>query len=111
MWTAFIGLLPAVGDLEVMYRDVDSHFSVGWTGPFTRDITGVDPDVTYCVYVINSTSSEILHSKCEITETEFSYAAPSFSGCSMFAFTITTVNIAGVGNSSTADYRAKRGIV
>ena len=59
----------------------DSTISLTWTSPFTLDITGVDPDITYCVGVVNSTSSSTLHSQCEITETEYEYPIPPDSAC------------------------------
>ena len=79
----------------------DSTISLTWTAPFTLDIPG-DPDITYCVGVVNSTSSSILHSQCGITETGFSFSIPPDSACHnyTFTFTITPVNVVGNGTSS-----------
>ena len=81
----------------------DSTISLTWTAPFTLDITDIDPDITYCVGVANSTSSSI---QCGITETGFSFSIPPDSACHnyMFTFTVTPVNVVGNGTSSTYYY-------
>ena len=76
----------------------DSTISLTWTAPFTLDIRGVDPDITYCVCV---TSSLTLHSQCVITETEYEYPIPPDSACHDHMVTVTPVNPAGNGTSST----------
>ena len=82
-----------------------STLSLTWEPPFTLDITGVDPDITgYCVDVINSTSSVKLYSQCGINETEFRYPIPPNTGCTVYHFTITSVNIVGRGEGSTISY-------
>ena len=93
------GLLSAVGSLMMTVQD--STISLTWTAPFTLDITGVDPDITYCVGVVNSTSSSTLHLECGITETEYEYPIPSDSACHDHMVTVTPVNHAGNGTSST----------
>ena len=93
------GLLSAVGSLMMTVQD--STISLTWTAPFTLDISFVDPDITYCVGVVNSTSSSTLHSQCGITETVFSFSIPPDTACHnyMFTFTITPVNVVGNGTS------------
>ena len=105
---AIIGLLPAVSDLQVTTLN-STTLSLTWVPPFTLDIIGVDPDITgYCVDVINSTSSEILHSECGITETEFlyTYALHGKYWCTNFHFTVTPLNVVGNGTPATIGYTA-----
>ena len=80
----------------------DSIISLTWTAPFTLDITtNVGPDITYCVGVVNSTSSSTLHSECGITETEYEYPIPPDSACHDHMVTVTPVNPADNGTSSS----------
>ena len=79
----------------------NSTIFLTWTSPFTLDITNVNPDVTYCVGVVNSTSSLTLHSQCGITETVFNYTLPHDSVCHMYMFTVTPVNVVGNGELET----------
>ena len=77
---------------------------LNWTAPFTLDIRQIDPDTTYCVDVINSTSSEILHSRCEINANNFSYPVPPGSDCHATLFTVTPVNVVGSGTNKTISF-------
>ena len=87
------GLLSAVGSLMMTVQD--STIFLTWTAPFTLDIRGVNPDITYCVGV--STSSSILHSQCGIPETEYEYPIPPDSECHDNMVTVTPVNLVGNG--------------
>ena len=93
------GLLFAVGSLEL--TPGFNTTTLNWTAPFTLDITTVDPDITYCVDVVSSTSSATLHSECGITETEFTYPLPPRSWCDQYNFTVTPVNVVGNGTRNS----------
>ena len=99
-----VGLLSAVDAVAITTSDSGSILSLTWEPPFSLDIDGVDPDITYCVDVINSTSSVTLHSECGITETEFSYPLPEDAVCHSYVLTITPVNVVGRGVSSSLTY-------
>ena len=91
-----IGSLSAVDSLNLTASNATP--SLTWEPPFTLDITNVDPDITgYCVDVINSTSSETVHSECRITDTEFCYPIPPDASCHIYFFAITAVNEVGMG--------------
>ena len=97
-----LGILSAVGDLSA--TALDSTISLTWNPPFTLDITGVDPDITYRVDVINSTSSQVIHSQGGINVTQYNYTtslSPERRVCNVFKFTITPVNIVGNGSESS----------
>ena len=67
------------------------------------DIAGVDPDITYCVDVVDFISSLSLHSQCDIIETEYLYPLLN-AVCHSYIFTITPVNVVGRGVSSSVSY-------
>ena len=101
----FVGTLSAVGSLSISVSG--ANISLTWTAPFTLDIFGVDPDITgYCVNVVNSTSSLTLHTQCGITETQFSYPIPPNADCHVYTFTVTAINVVGMGEPATISYRA-----
>ncbi len=97
-----VGLLPAVGSLAATPIPLDSIISLTWTPPFSLDIPRVDPDITgYCVGVVNSTSSLMIHSLCGITDTQYNYTvSPNGIVCDTYTFTVTPVNIVGNGTSA-----------
>ncbi len=98
-----VGLLPAVGSLIATPIPLDSIISLTWTPPFSLDIPGVDPDIIgYCVSVVNSTSSLVIHSQCGITDTQYDYTvSPRSTPCDNYTFTVTPVNIVGNGTSAS----------
>ncbi len=97
-----VGFLPAVGSLTATPIPLNSIISLTWTPPFSLNITGVDPDITgYCVGVVNSTSSLVIHSQCGITNTQYNYTvSPNGIVCDTYTFTVTPVNIVGNGTSA-----------
>ncbi len=94
-----VGLLPAVGSLIATPIPLDSIISLAWKLPFSLDIPGVNPDITgYCVGVVNSTSSLVMHYQCGITDTQYNYTvSPNDIVCDTYTFTVTPVNIVGNG--------------
>ncbi len=97
-----VGLLPTVGSLTATLILLDSIISLTWTPPFSLDITSVDPDITYCVGVVNSTSSLVIHSQCGITDTQYNYTvSPRSTPCDNYTFTVTPNNLVGDGTSAS----------
>ncbi len=94
-----VGLLPAVGSLTATPIPLDSIISLTWTPP---GIPNVDPDITYCVGVVNFTSSLVIDSQCGITDTQYNYTvSPNDTKCDTYTFTVTPVNIVGNGTSAS----------
>ena len=90
------GFLAPVGSLQATL--LNSSLTLTWMAPFSLDLTGVDPDITdYCVRVFNATSSEQLHSTCQISMTEFTYQLPSDTDCHVYDFTVFGRNGLGRG--------------
>ena len=55
--------------------------------------------------VINFTSSETLHSLCDITMTEFSYPLPQDAVCHSYVLlTVSPINVVGRGAPSSMPY-------
>ena len=98
----FAGLLTAVGSPSVDL--VDADISLTWTAPFTLDISNVDPDITYCVNVVNSTSSSIVLSECGITVTGFNFSIPLGRVCDNYTFIVIPFNLVGNGTAVTLGY-------
>ncbi len=98
-----VGVLPAVVYLNATPFPMNFIISLTWTPPFSLDIPGVDPDITgYCVDVVNSTSSLLIHSQCGITDTQYNYTvSPRSTPCDTYTFTVTPVNIVGNGTSAS----------
>ncbi len=101
--SSHLGLLPAVGSLTATPIPLDSIISLTWTPPFSLDICYVDPDIAgYCVGVVNSTSSLVIDSQCDITDTQYNYTvSPRSTPCDTYTFTVTPVNIVGNGTSAS----------
>ena len=97
-----IGLLSAVGSLTATHILLDS-ISLTWTPLFSLDIPNIDPDITYCVGVANSTSSLVIHSECGITDTQYNYTVspPNDIVCDTYTFTVTPLNLVGDGISAS----------
>ncbi len=98
----YLGPLQAVGSLTVTPILLDS-ISLTWTPPFSLDLHNVDPDISgYCVGVVNSTSSLVIHSQCGITDTQYNYiVSPRSTPCDTYTFTVTPVNTVGNGTSAS----------
>ena len=96
------GLLAAVGSPSVDL--VGTDISLTWTAPFTLDIPNVDPDITYCVDVVNSTSSSTVLSECGITVTGFNFSIPIGRVCDNYTLIVTPVNVVGNGTAVTLGY-------
>ncbi len=104
-----VGRLPAVDSLTLIA--MGSAISLTWTPPFSLDIPNVDPDIAgYCVDVVNSTSSLVIHSKCGITATQYNYniiVSPNDIVCDNYTFTVTPVNAVGNGTSASVTLSGK----
>ena len=71
-----------------------------WEAPFTLDLTGVEPDITYCVDVIDSLNNTLYYSQCGINITSVTIPL-DIDLCTVY--TITPVNPAGNGTRLSMD--------
>ena len=97
-----LGTLSAVSSLSISSQN--SLVNLTWTAPFTLDIDNIDPDITYCVDVINYTSSMMLHSECDILTTEYSYPIPPTIWCGRLGISVTPMNGAGLGVPNSVSF-------
>jgi len=82
-----------------------------WETPPTLDITGVDPDISYCVdiravTVANDTDSTPLTTNCSVYLPEFNFTMdyPNTSTSVIYEFRVTPRNGAGDGPKSAPVY-------
>ena len=70
-----------------------------WEAPFTLDLTNEEPDITYCVDVMDSLNNT-LYSQCGINTTSVTIPLDA-DLCQTSVYTITPVNPAGNGTKDT----------
>ena len=72
-----------------------------WEAPFSLDLTGADPDIVYCVEVINITCGRsLLISECDVMETSYTNDAllPGY----IYEYTVTPrSNVKGATNGTS----------
>ncbi len=97
----YAGTLSAVSSLQI--STINSTISLNWVPPFTLDLFST---ITYCVGVVNSTSSARLEISCGSDEIRFEYPLrqPSGRSCDDYIFTVTPVNEAGNGTPTSIQY-------
>ena len=61
------------GPLEAVKQLRKEGSILSWDPPFSLDLTGVDPDIVYCVEVYNITCGgrELFFSDCNVTENSY----------------------------------------
>jgi len=95
-----------VKDLKAISKP--SSILLTWIQPFSLDITGVDPDLWYCVDVYNVTSvnttsesTTLLSTNCSVNFPEFTFILNPPNPCDEFEFRVTPINGAGNGITSS----------
>ena len=101
-----LDLLGVVSSISLTVKN--STITLNWLSPFSLDIYNVDPDITYCVNVLNSTTHTVVDSQCGITETEYEYPVPPDAICHIYLFTVTPINVVGNGTTNFFSYFATR---
>ena len=93
-----IGLLDAVNNLKSESRG--QVIQLTWDAPFTLDITGVDPDIQYRVYI---TVANISLNTYSINLNEFNFTMDDYNGTNtsaVYEFRVIPINGAGDGTTS-----------
>ena len=89
------GLLDAVSDVIVEYNS--PSFIISWTAPFTYQVPFVNPLISYCISITNTSSGSILvNQTCELLNTNYSVEL-EYDPCVEYSATIIAVNPVGDG--------------
>lgn len=94
-----IGLLDAVGNLK--YFIMNEYTFVNWTAPFTLNVTDTILYFTYSIKVNRSFDGGKIVSVHNHTADEYIVTSDESSPCGRFDITVTPVNGAGNGTSTT----------
>ena len=94
IWSA--GTLDRVSNISATVQD--QSVTIMWEAPFTLNLTSVDPDITYCVDVMDFLNNILYYSQCGINTTNVAIPLDT-ELCSVY--TITPVNPAGNGIKDT----------
>jgi hypothetical protein len=89
-------LLQGVHNLE---RNAST---LSWEAPFSLNLTGVDPDIVYCVEVYNITCGrrDLVISDCNVTEP--SYTSDDIMDGYIYEYTVTPrSNVEGASNGTS----------
>ena len=66
-----------VGPLSMVTEIKRNSSTITWKAPFSLNLTGVDPDIVYCVEVYNITCGsgvdDLVVGDCDVTEPRFVY--------------------------------------
>jgi len=98
----FVGILNPVSNLTTIVQICDNIVNISWIAPYSIDVPSTDPDITYCVNVVNTflSSPAQSYSRCGINKTSHQFILPQrLFACAEYQVGVTAVN--KVGNSST----------
>ena len=74
----------------------DSSFDISWDPPFSYIVPYVNPLITYCINITNSSSGEVAMSECGINVTHYSFQH-DYDPCMDYTVTVIPVNRVGNG--------------
>ena len=100
-WTVVIYYYNYAGPLDRINEIVWNYSTLSWDAPFSLDLTGIDPDIVYCVEVYNITCGRsLLISECDVMETSYTNDAllPGY----VYEYTVTPrSNVEGARNETS----------
>ena len=100
------GLLASVNNLLISGNI--SSITISWSSPFSLDVTDIDPDICYSVFIYNITDEPITLISCtdciNITETQYTFTPDYPSPCHKYNFTIIPFNEVGQGFQTNTVY-------
>ena len=98
------GLLDDVENLTVEFED--SSFNISWDPPFSYIVPRVNPLITYCINITDSSSGEVVVSECGISVTHYSFQH-DYDPCVEYTVTVIPVNRVGNGMSAQTYFPGK----
>ena len=93
----YLGKLQSVSNLE------RNGSTLAWEPPFSLDLTGIDPDIVYCVEIVNITcgSTDLIISDCNVTEPSYTSDNITPHGY-IYEYTVTPrSNVEGARNGTS----------
>ena len=92
-----------IGKLATVSNLSRGSSTIFWTPPFSLDLTGIDPDIVYCVEVYNITCGrrDLVISDCNVTESF--YTSDNVHDGFLYNITViprSNVHNARIGNST-----------
>ena len=96
-------ILLSIGLLQGVISLVRTGDTLFWEPPFSLDLTGVDPDIVYCVEVYNITCGrrDLIISDCSVTEPSYTSDDIAPHGY-IYEYTVTPrSNVPGARNGSS----------
>ena len=98
----YTGLLDAVSDVIVEYNS--PFFIISWIAPFTYQVPFVDPLISYCISITNTSSGSILvNQTCELLNTNYSVEL-EYDPCVEYGATVIAVNQVGDGQPAVIPF-------
>ncbi len=81
----------------------DEIVNIQWNAPFSIDIPTTDPDITYCLYIYNSSDESIhLYTSCNITNSSLKCESyPELLACAKYEIVIVAYNQVGDSNKTS----------
>ena len=99
LWNSFSGTLNPVSNLAYVITPSDM-VNISWTAPFSLVVPDDDTVMTFCMDIFNTTSSNLMYSKCGINTTHhFCESFPKLITCAQYSINVTAVNCAGNGTA------------
>ena len=75
-------------------------YNVSWSAPFSFDVPSAHPDITYCIYIHDKTSSLQIMIQCYISDTYFTVSRNN-TKCSDHVVYVIAINPVGNSTPST----------
>ncbi len=76
---------------------------IQWDAPYSIDIPTTDPDITYCLYIYNSSDEfNILYQRCNIKNSSHECESyPELLACAKYQIVIVAYNQVGDSNKTS----------
>ena len=92
-----------LGELQSVSNLKRNGSTLAWEAPFSLDLTGIDPDIAYCVEVVNITCGrrDLIVSNCNVTEPSYTSDNIAPHGY-IYEYTVTPrSNVEGARNGTS----------
>ena len=95
-----VGLLSISNESLSLRSDKESVY-LQWKPPFSLNVTGVEPDISYTLFIYNVTGENpVLLESHNLTESHYIFTPLIFSPCQDLKYDITVVPLNGAGEGT-----------